>query len=331
MTAHFKMNSQTPIRRILIASLLVTASSLAAAQTADFPRAPIKIVAGATPGGTVDTMARLLADGLAAQLKQTVVVDNKPGANGAIAADFVAKSQPDGYTLLLGTSGLTTLPLLQKNLPYDLGRDLAPVAITGSTPFLLFAGPKSQASSVASLVSYAKANPQRLSAASGDGVTLMANELFKAAADISVISVNYRGGSQMVTDIAGGTVDYGFLGATAVMPLAKAGKLRVLGVATSKRLDIAPDIPTLAEQGIKGVLMEPWSGIMVPRGTDRAIVQILEKALAVTTQSEVYQKKVHDIGSLTRFMGASDAAAFITAEQKALEQVAASAGIKPAD
>ncbi len=331
MTAPLQMNRYTSLRRTLLATLLLAAAPLAGAQTADFPRGPIRIVAGATPGGTVDTMARMLAEGLAAQLKQPVVVDNKPGANGAIAADLVAKSKPDGYTLLLGTSGLTTLPLLQKNLPYNLGRDLTPVAITGSTPFLLFAGPNSQASSVANLVSYAKANPQRLSVASGDGVTLMASELFKAATGISVISANYRGGPQMITDIAGGSVDYGFLGATAVMPLAKAGKLRVLGVASGKRLDIAPDIPTLGEQGVKGVLMEPWTGIMVPRGTDRAIVQILEQALAATAQTEAYQKKVTDIGSVTRFMGAADAAAFIAAEQKTLEQVANSAGIKPAD
>ena len=115
------------------------------------------------------------------------------------------------------------------------------------------------------------------------------------------------------------------------MPLAKAGKLRVLGVAGDKRLTIAPDVPTLAEQGVKGVLMEPWTGIMVPAGTDRAVIRVLEQALAATAQSEAYQKKVNDIGSVTRFLGAGDAAAFIAAEQKTLEQVAGSAGIKPAD
>lgn len=301
------------------------------AQGSDYPRAPLKIVVGATPGGTVDTMARLLAEGLSSQLKQPVVVDNKPGANGAIAADLVAKARPDGHTLLLGTSGLSTLPLLQKGLPYQMNRDLAIVAITGFTPFLLFSGPQSQASSVAKLVAYARANPQRLSVGSGDGTTLMASELFKAATGISVISTTYRGGPQMVTDIAGGSVDYGFLGATAVMPLARAGRLRVLGVASAKRLDIAPDIPTLAEQGVQGVLMEPWSGIMVPRGTERAVVQMLEQALNVTTQTDAFLKKVNEIGSVVRFLGTDAADAYIRSEQASLEQVAAAAGIKPAD
>jgi tripartite-type tricarboxylate transporter receptor subunit TctC len=118
--------------QLLAAALLLTATGVHA-QGTDYPRAPIKIVAGATPGGTVDTVARLLADSLSTQLKQPVLVDNKPGANGAIAADFVAKAKPDGYTLLLGTSGLSTLPLLQKGLPYNMNRDLAPVAITGFT------------------------------------------------------------------------------------------------------------------------------------------------------------------------------------------------------
>ena len=135
----------------------------------------------------------------------------------------------------------------------------------------------------------------------------------------------------MVTDIAGGSVDYGFLGATAVMPLARAGRLRVLGVASAKRLDIAPDIPTLAEQGVQGVLMEPWSGIMVPRGTERAVVQMLEQALNVTTQTDAFLKKVNEIGSVVRFLGTDAADAYIRSEQASLEQVAAAAGIKPAD
>lgn len=303
----------------------------ASAQGGDYPRAAIKLVVGATPGGTVDTMARLLADGLAAQLKQPVVVDNRPGANGAIAADAVAKAKPDGYTLLLGTSGLTTLPLLQKNLPYDLHRDLAMVAITGFTPFLLFAGPNSPASSVQNLVAFAKANPQKLSVASGDGTTLLASELFKAAAGIAVTSVNYRGGPQMIADIAGGSVDYGFLGATAVLPLAKAGKLRVLGVASARRIDIAPDVPTLGEQGVHSFFLEPWTGVLVPRGTDAAIVQALQQALAATAAAPAYQKKVAEIGSQARFLGTDAAAAFVVSEEKMLAQVAQAAGIKPAD
>ena len=283
----------------------------------------------ATPGGTVDTTARLLADGLSTHLKQPVVVENRPGGNGVIAADGVAKARADGYTLLMGNSGLSALPLLQRNLPFQQ-RDLQPVAIGLFTPFVLFAGPKSEASSVEKLVAYAKANPGKLTAGAGDGTTLFAAELFKAAAGgLQVVQANYRGGPQMIQDIAGGQVDFGFLGATAVMPLAKAGRLKVLGVASANRLAIAPEIPTLAEQGVRGVLMEPWGGLIVPRGTDPAIVRLLEQAMEATVRSEAFTRKVNEIGSIPKFLGTQAATEYIEKEAKALEQVAAQAGIKP--
>ncbi len=318
-------------RREHLGLLGAALAGAAHAQATDFPRQPLRILVPATPGGTVDTTARLLADGLSAHLKQPVVVENRPGGNGSIAADGVAKARPDGYTLLMGNSGFSALPLLHRNLPYQQ-RDLQPVAIALFTPFVLFAGPKSEASSVEKLVAYAKANPGKLTAGSGDGTTLFACELFKAAAGgLQVVQANYRGGPQMIQDIAGGQVDFGFLGATAVMPLARAGRLKVLGVASSSRLAIAPEIPTLAEQGVRGVLMEPWGGLMVPRGTDPALVSLLEKAMEATARSEAFTRKVNEIGSIPRFLGTQAATEYIANEARALEQVAGQAGIKAAD
>ena len=190
----------------------------------------------ATPGGTLDNVARAMAEGLTAQLSNPVLVDYKPGAQGMIAAEVVARSPADGYTLLLGTSTYTTLPFLQKTITYSLEGEFMPVALMAKTPFLLFSGPTSQASSVPRLIEYAKANPGKLTAANGDGTTMMASELFSSEAGITVLPVNYKGGSQMIADIVGGSVDFGFLGATAVMPLAKVGKLRILAVAGSARL-----------------------------------------------------------------------------------------------
>ena len=295
------------------------------------PAGPVKLVIGATPGGTVDTIARVLAEGMAAELRQPVIVVNRPGGNGIVSADFVARSRPDGTTLLLGTSGLTTLPLLQKAVPFRVNREFVPAAIVASTPFLLFAGPGSPASSLANLVAYARAHPNKLSAASGDGATLFANEIFKAAAGVSVLSVNYRGGPQMITDIAGGAVDFGFLGATAVLPLARAGKLRVLGVASERRIEIAPEIPTLAEQGVSGQFLEPWLGVLAPAGTPRATMAALEKAALAAAQSEPFRRKVADIGSLPRQIGADAAVPFMAAEQKMLEAAAQKAGIVPGE
>lgn len=310
------------------AALTALAVGGAAAQTVDYPKQQIRILAPSTPGGTVDTVARLLAEGLSTQLRQTVLVENRPGGNGAIAADAVAKAKPDGYTLLMGNSGFSALPLLQRTLPYQQ-QDLQPVAIALFTPFLLFAGPGSEASSVQKLVAYGKANPGKLTSGSGDGTTLFAGELFNAAVGIQVVAANYRGGPQMIQDIAGGQVDYGFLGATAVMPLAKAGRLRVLGVASDKRLEIAPEVPTLAEQGVSGVLLQPWSGLMVPRGTDPAIVLALERAVQATSQTEAFIRRVTEIGSIPRFMGTQPSMEYIANEARALERVAVSAGIKP--
>ncbi len=290
--------------------------------------ASIHLVVGAAPGGTVDTMARLLADGLTRHLDRTIVVENRAGANGAIAADIVARAEPDGNTLYLGTSGYSILPLLQANIPYEQD-DLEPVAIAAITPFLLFVGPNAPYEDVTGMVAYAKANPDALSAASGDGTTLMASELLKSATGINAVAVNYRSGSQMVQDISSGLTDYGFLGATAVMPLARADRVRVLGIAADERMELAPDVPTLAEQGIEGVRMTPWTGLMVPTGTPDDTVHRLAAAVEATTQDAAFIEKVNSIGSIVHYMGPDEAAAYITEETERLTDVAQAAGITP--
>lgn len=316
-------------------SMMVLATAIAVlptsvpAQAGAYPKAPIRIVIGATPGGTLDNIARAMAEGLTAKLSNPVVVDYKPGAQGMIAAEVVAKSPADGHTLLLGTSTYTTLPFLQKTITYSLEREFMPVAMMARTPFLLFSGPASEASSVARLIEYARANPGKLTAANGDGTTMMAAELFSSEAGISVLPVAYKGGSQMIADIAGGSVDFGFLGATAVMPLAKVGKLRVLAVAGSERLAVAPDVPTLAELGVPSAMFEPWLGLLAPTGTDPAIIALLESALESVSRSDAFVARVRDIGSVVDYANAAAMKRNLALEQERISGIVARSGIVP--
>lgn len=315
------------IKHIIACGALALGVVSIPAQTAS-ASAPIHLVVGAAPGGTVDTMARLLADGLTRHLNRSVVVENRAGGNGAIAAGVVARAQPDGNTLYLGTSGYSLLPLLQANIPYDQD-DLEPVAIAAMTPFLLFTGPNAPYEDVPEMVAYAKANPDALSAASGDGTTLMASELLKSETGINAVAVNYRSGAQAVQDISTGLTDYGFLGATAVMPLVRAGRVRVLGIASDERLALAPDVPTLAEQGIDGVRISPWTGIMTPAGTPPEVINTIAGAVEATTQDPLFVEKVHSIGSIVHYMGPSDATRYIADETRRYKNVAEAAGITP--
>jgi tripartite-type tricarboxylate transporter receptor subunit TctC len=270
-----------------------------------------------------------MAEGLTSQLSNPVVVDYKAGAQGMIAAEIVAKAPADGYTLLLGTSTYTTLPFLQKTITYSLEREFTPVAMMAKTPFLLFSGPTSQADSVPRLIEYAKANPGKLTAANGDGTTMMAAELFSSEAGIEVLPVNYKGGSQMIADIAGGSVDFGFLGATAVMPLAKVGRLRVLAVAGSARLPIAPEVPTLAELGVPSAMFEPWLGLLAPAGTDPAIIARLESALQAVSQSDAFAGRVRDIGSMVNYADAARMKRNLALEQERIGRIVKRSGITP--
>jgi tripartite-type tricarboxylate transporter receptor subunit TctC len=268
--------------------------SLGAAQAQGWPSKPLRIVVPFAPGGSTDIVARILADKLAAPLGQSVVVDNRAGAAGNIGAEAVAKAAPDGYTLLMATTGVMAINhALYKNMTYDAAKELEPVSFTTSITNVLTLPPDVPAKSVAELVALAKAQPGKLSfASSGAGSsTHLSGELFKSMAGIDVLHIPYKGSGQALVDLMAGRVSMIFDNMPSVLPYIKGGKLRGLASTGPKRSSAMPDLPTIAEAGLPGYESLSWSGIAVPAGTPKDIVLRLNREIAgVLAQADVKQK-----------------------------------------
>lgn len=246
-----------------------------------YPDRPIRFILAFPPGGGADAIARVVGQKLSDAWHEPVVIDNRPGAGGNLAASLTAKAAPDGYTLLQSTVGHAIGASLYSKLPYDLARDFVAVTELASTPFMLVVNPSLPAASVADLVVLAKAKPNVLTYASSGigGPSHLAMELFKSATRIEMRHIPYKGVAQSLTDILGGQIDMMFT-ALRQWPLVKAGKLRALGVASLKRTTIAPTIPTIDEAGVKGFEAGTWYGVQAPAGTPRPIVNALNSELA---------------------------------------------------
>lgn len=268
------------------AILLTTAPLVVLAQTKQqpnaYPNKAIRIVSPSGAGSGNDILARLIGQNLSASVMQPVVVDNRPGASGALGAEFAAKSSPDGYTLLLGFNGnLAVLPVLRKQLSYDPLNDFNTVSRIASIPGALVIHPSIPAHSVKELVALAKAKPGELNFATygiGSG-SHMAGELFKSLAAINITSVSYKSSTQGVTDLAGGHVDLMIHSAPVVLPLARAGRLRALAVTSAKRSPAAPELPTMMEAGVSGYDLSIWFGVVVPAGTPPSIIEKLNREI----------------------------------------------------
>jgi len=264
--------------------------------TAQYPSKPLKIIVPFAPGGSTDIVARILADMLGGPLGQSVVVENRAGAAGNIGAEAVAKAAPDGYTLLMATTGVMAINnALYKNMTYDAAKDLEPVAFTTSITNVLTVPLDLPAKSVAELVALAKAQPGKLSfASSGAGSsTHLSGELFKSMAGIDVLHIPYKGSGQALVDLIAGRVSMIFDNMPSVLPYIRGGKLRGLAVTGSKRSPAMPELPTIAEAGVTGYESLSWSGIAVPAGTPRDIVMRLNREIGgVLAASDVRQKLI---------------------------------------
>jgi tripartite-type tricarboxylate transporter receptor subunit TctC len=268
---------QTLIRRLLcfIAALCLAATAIPAAAQADYPNKPVRMLIGFPPGQATDTLGRAVAQKLSQQLGQQFVVENKPGAAGIIATQAAMSSPPDGYTLLVSSSGpLAVNPGLYSKLPYDPIKDFAPVAGIAIVPLVLVTNPAFPATNVKELVATAKAKPKAVNYASGgSGVTNhLVMEMFRGAAGIDMTHIPYKGGPPALTDLIGGQVNVMFETSVAVLPFVKQGKLRALAVSSSKRISAAPDLPTVAELGYPGFSGVPWVAIMAPANTPAPII-----------------------------------------------------------
>jgi tripartite-type tricarboxylate transporter receptor subunit TctC len=280
------MHRRTFLGVAAIAAGALFAAIAAPASAQAYPAKPVKIVVPFPPGGAVDTVARVVGQKMSDQMGQPVIVDNRPGASANLGADVVAKSAPDGYTILLGANGLATNASLFSNLGFDALKDFAPIGRVGYAPVVLVVPADSPLKSLKDLVAAAKAKPGSLTYASaGNGSSNhLAGELFKSAAGIDALHVPYKGGAPALTDLLGGRISFMLLNPVEVLPHVKAQKLRALAVASDKRLAILPDAPTMSEAGLAGFEASVWWGFVAPAKTPRdAIVKLnaeLNKALA---------------------------------------------------
>ncbi|MBI3067899.1 MAG: tripartite tricarboxylate transporter substrate binding protein [Betaproteobacteria bacterium] len=261
--------------------LLCAVLASASAYPASYPDKPIRMIVAAAPGGSADALARTVQPVLAEILGQPVVIDNRAGASGIIGIELAAKSQPDGYTLLLNTSTHTTLPGLNAKLPFDLLKDFAPVSLIVSQANLLVVHPSVRASTVKDLVALARAKPDALNFASGGIGTSphLAGELLKLTTGIRITHVPYKGSGPAITDLLGGHVQMMFVGPLAIAQHIKAGRLRVLAVSAGKRSATFPEVPTMAEAGFPGVESGTWYGVVAPGNTPKAVISRLYGAI----------------------------------------------------
>jgi len=269
------------IRRIILGLGLGLMVSAAALAQKDFPSKPLTLVVPFAAGGPTDAMARTLAHALGPVLGQPMIVDNRPGAGGNIGADYVARAQPDGYTLLFGTSGPLAINVsLYGKITYDPIKSFAPVIQIGHLPNVLVVNPSVPAHNVKELIAYAKANPGKLSfASSGNGASShLAGVMFNSMAGTDVQHIPYKGTGPALNDLLGGQVAMAFTDVLTALPHIKAGKLRVLGVTTATRSQVLPDVPTLAEQGLKGFDVSVFFGIVAPAGTQQETITRLNAA-----------------------------------------------------
>jgi tripartite-type tricarboxylate transporter receptor subunit TctC len=296
--------------RIALFVCLALAACIAAAQN-------VRFVVGFTPGGSSDILARALAAKLAESLGQPVVVENRPGAGGNLAAEVVAKSAPDGNTWLLGNNAiLATNHALYSRLGYDSVKDFAPVALVAVQPNVLVVHPSVPAHSVAELIAYAKQHPGKLNYAStGVGVAAhLSGELFKAMAGVDMVHVPYKGAQPALTDVLAGQCQVMFATSTSVLPFIKAGRLRALAVTTATRSASLPDLPTVAEAGVAGFESITWHGVVVPSQTPPSVIERLNRAINAVLAQKEFSERLSALGAEVAGGTPQDFAAYIARE-----------------
>lgn len=292
---------------LFVSTILTLATPPVHAQaTSHYPEKPIKIVVPYAPGGFTDNLARLISQKLSEKLSQPVIVENKPGASTIIGAESVARSKPDGYTLLMAvTTTLSSNPHLFSKLPYKVS-DFKPVALAGLTPFVLVANPSVPANNVQDLISYAKANPGKLTTATlGNGSsTHLVLSMFRSVANADLIDIPYKGASLALSDVMAGHVDLYFDALSTSLPHINAGRLKAIALASEERQETAASIPTFRESGIPEMLAYSWYGLLAPAGTPDHIIETLNLAVNEALASPEIIKKFQSEGAEARLISA---------------------------
>ena len=313
---------------LLVAGVLVIAPSRAA-DPPSYPTRPIRLVVPFAAGSATDSMARVMAQELGQRLGQTVIVEDKPGAFGQIAAVFVAKSRPDGYTIFMTTNTTHSAnPHLYKSLPYDPVKDFDPVARTATLPFMLVVNPALPVKSTAELITYARANPGKLAYASASSTSLVAAESLNTLARISMTPVMYKSSPQAILDVVSGDVPVMVADFATAIPQVSGARVRVLGVTTARRSALVPDVPPIADT-VTGFDVTSWNGLFVPAGTPKFIVERLARETLDILGKKAVETQLAKIGFEVAPLGPEEFSQYLRAQRDYWGKLIRDAGIKP--
>jgi tripartite-type tricarboxylate transporter receptor subunit TctC len=321
------------IRRATLVGLAsaATAAGSVRAQSVDFPDKPLRMIVGFPPGGPNDLLSRVIAPGIGERLGRAIVVENKGGANGEIAAAFTAKAPTDGSVFMLASNGSTTVaPAFNSKMSFDIRTDFIAVAPVGINPMLLVVRPDLPAKDVGELLALARARPGKLNSASASagGATHLALELFKAMGKVDIVHVPYKGGGPAMTDLMAGQVDLYFGGLATALPHVRSGKLRGLGQTGLTRSAAAPDFPTIAEAALPGYECAISYGIFLPVGTPKPLVDKLHAAIDATIRSPDVAKKFIELGADTQFGTPAEFAQYVADDMAKWGKLAKEANLK---
>jgi tripartite-type tricarboxylate transporter receptor subunit TctC len=329
------MSAAKPIHRSKgIASLLaiITLLSAPASQPARaaYPERIIRIVVPFAPGGGTDVIARALAQEIAKDFGASIIIENKPGAGTIIGTQAVATSEPDGYTLLMGTFANAVNPSLNPKLPYDAHKDFAPVSLIARSFNIVVVNPKSPLQSVADLIAAAKAEPDKMSYGTfGTGTSAhLAGELFKSMAKVSMTAVPYKGAAPAITDVIGGQIQVVFTTVASAASLIEGGQLRALAVTSAQRSPAFPQLPTVAEAGVPGYAAEAWYGLFAPAKTPPEIIERLNKSVAKAVQSDAFRRLSVNEGLVMAAGSPEELDRYFLGEEERWRKVIKDAGIK---
>ena len=319
------------VRTVLQIGTVLLAAFFSAAFAADpFPARPVRLIVPFAPGGPIDQTARVMTQRLAEVWGHPVIIENRTGANGAIAAETVARAAPDGYTLLFSVIHHTVLPSLNTRLSYDIEKDFAPVTLAAVYPIILVVNASVPVSSIAELIARAKANPGKMTFGHSGygGGTHLAGELFKMQAGVDLLQVPYKGSAPAMADLLGGQVDLMFSDAPTALPHIKAGRIRALGIANPERSALLPNLPTIIEGGLPGYNAYSWGGISVPAATPAELVTRLNADMVRVLRDPGVRERLLQIGAEPMPGTPGQYAAMIKSEIAKWAGVVARAGIR---
>ena len=310
-------------------AMLACALTMAPAGAQQYPTKPVRIMVPYAPGGGTDILARLFAQRLTEAWGQSVVVENRPGADGVIGSEVIANSPPDGHNLVLVVAAHLINPFVKARLPFDVVKDFTPVTLVSVSPWVVVVNPTVPANNIRELIALAKSQPGKLVFVSSEPSSRLAGEQFKVQAGVDLLHVAYKGGSQIMTDLLGGHIQVGFTSVLTVLQHYKSGKLRVLGVGGRNRSPSMPDIPTVIEGGLPGYETSAWYGLYAPSATPADVVNKIQREIARIARLPDVRERLTQLGAEPVANTPEEFAAFGRSEYAKFERLVREAGMKP--